>query len=44
MAPDRVKMSGAIGADFLENLKLAGVFAEGGETFGAKDFFGKGIQ
>ena len=37
-------MNRAIVPDFLEDLKLAGVFAEYDETFGAEDFLGKGIQ
>jgi hypothetical protein len=37
-------MNRTIVPDFLEDLKLAGVFAEDDEAFGAEDFLGKGIQ
>ena len=37
-------MNRAIVPDFLEDLKLAGVFAEYDETFGAENLLGKGIQ
>lgn len=37
-------MNGTIVPDFLEDLKLAGVFAEDDETFGAEDLLGKGIK
>ena len=37
-------MNGTIVPDFLEDLKLAGVFAEDDETFGAEDLLGEGIQ
>ena len=37
-------MNGTIVPDFLEDLKLAGVFAEDDEAFGAEDLLGKGIQ
>ena len=37
-------MNGTIVPDFLEDLKLAGVFAEDDETFGAENLLGKGIQ
>ena len=41
---NREKMNGAIVPDFLEDLKLAGVFAEDDETFGAENLLGKRIQ
>ena len=37
-------MNGTIVPDFLEDLKLAGVFAEYDETFGPEDLLGKRIQ
>ncbi len=37
-------MNRAIVRDFLEDLKLAGVFAEDDETFGAENLPGKRIQ
>ena len=37
-------MNRAIVPDFLEDLKLAGLFAEDDETFGAENLLGKGIQ
>ena len=37
-------MNGTIVPDFLEDLKLAGVFAEDDETFGAENLLGEGIQ
>ncbi len=44
MLSDREKMNWAIVADFLEDLKLTGLFAKDNEAFGAQDLFGKGIQ
>ncbi len=41
---NREKMNRAIVRDFLEDLKLAGVFAEDDETFGAENLPGEGIQ
>ena len=44
MPSNRKIMNRTIVPDFLEDLKLAGVFAEDDEAFGAEDFLGKGIQ
>ncbi len=44
VSSDREKMNWAIVADFLEDLKLAGIFAEDDETFGAENLLGEGIQ
>ena len=37
-------MNGTIVPDFLENLKLAGIFAEDDKAFGAENLLGEGIQ
>lgn len=41
---NRGKVKPAIVADFLENLKLAGIFMKDDEAFGAEDLLGEGIQ
>ncbi len=44
MLSNREKMNWAILADFLEDLKLTGLFAEDDKAFGAQDLVGEGIQ